>query len=144
MICLLFIHMLWKLQYICQQSMYTSSRHLHHDPTTVSYRYIFVQSNILCRYAEEKLHCNVYNIKAIWVSLYMYEVISSFKYVYYSDNVICHHILILTLKLLGPAAGVSGSLDSSCSLKPLWSGMWDVVPARTSPPLHPPSPPTVL
>ena len=34
--------------------------------------------------------------------------------------------------------------DSYCSLKPLWSGMGDVVLARTSPPLHPPSPPTVL
>ena len=34
--------------------------------------------------------------------------------------------------------------DSYCSLKPLWSTMRDVVPARTSPPLHPPSPPTLL
>ena len=30
-----------------------------------------------------------------------------------------------------------------CSLKPLWSGMGEVLPARTSPILHPPSPPTV-
>ena len=30
-----------------------------------------------------------------------------------------------------------------CSLKPLRSGMGEVVPARTSPTLHPPSPPTV-
>ena len=28
-------------------------------------------------------------------------------------------------------------------LKPLWSGMGEVVPARTSLTLHPPSPPTV-
>ena len=28
-----------------------------------------------------------------------------------------------------------------CSLKPLWSGMGEVVPARTSLTLHPPSPP---
>ena len=42
-------------------------------------------------------------------------------------------------------AGVSGWIsDSYCSIKPLWSGMGEVVPARTSPPLHPPSPPTVL
>ena len=34
--------------------------------------------------------------------------------------------------------------DSYCSLKPLWSGMGEVVPAHTSPILHPPSPPTVL
>ena len=32
---------------------------------------------------------------------------------------------------------------SYCSSKPLWSGMGEVVPARTSPTLHPPSPPTV-
>ena len=32
---------------------------------------------------------------------------------------------------------------SYCSLKPLWSGMGEVVLARTSPTLHPPSPPTV-
>ena len=29
---------------------------------------------------------------------------------------------------------------SYCSLKPLWLGMGKVVPARTSPTLHPPSP----
>ena len=34
--------------------------------------------------------------------------------------------------------------DSYCSLKPLWSGMGEAVPARTSATLHPPSPPTVL
>ena len=34
--------------------------------------------------------------------------------------------------------------DSYCSLKPLWSCMGEVVPARTSPTLHPPSPPTML
>ena len=41
-------------------------------------------------------------------------------------------------------AGVSGALDSYCSLKPLCSGMGKVVPARTSPTLLPPSPRTVL
>ena len=51
---------------------------------------------------------------------------------------------ILTLTLPGPSAGVSGSLDSYCSLKPLCSGMGGVVPARTSPTLLPPSPCTVL
>ena len=44
------------------------------------------------------------------------------------------------LSLPGLAAGVGGSLDSCNSLEPLWSGMGDVVPARTSPPLHPPIP----
>ena len=50
----------------------------------------------------------------------------------------------LTLTLPGPSAGVSGSLDSYCSLKPLCSGMGEVVPARTSPTLLPPSPRTML
>ena len=36
----------------------------------------------------------------------------------------------LTLTLPGPSGGVSGSLDSYCSLKPLCSGMGEVVPAR--------------
>ena len=43
--------------------------------------------------------------------------------------------LILTLP--DASAGVSGSLDSYCSLKPLCSGMGEVVPARTSPTLLP-------
>ena len=47
---------------------------------------------------------------------------------------------ILTLTLPGPSAGVSGSLDSYCSLKSLCSGMGEVVPARTSLTLLPPSP----
>ena len=52
--------------------------------------------------------------------------------------------ITLILTLPGPSAGVSGSLDSYCSLKPLCSGMGEVVPARTSPTLLPPSPCTVL
>ena len=44
----------------------------------------------------------------------------------------------LTLKVLN-----FWKYTSYCSLKPLWSGMGEVVPARTSPTLHPPSPPTV-
>ena len=36
---------------------------------------------------------------------------------------------LLTLTLPGPSAGMSGSLDSYCSLKPLCSGMGEVVPA---------------
>ena len=51
---------------------------------------------------------------------------------------------LLTLTLPGPSAGVSGSLDSYCSLKPVCSGMGEVVPACTSPTLLPPSPRTVL
>ena len=50
----------------------------------------------------------------------------------------------LTLTLPSPSAGVSGSLDSYCSLKPLCSSMGEVVLARTSSTLLPPSPRTVL
>ena len=39
---------------------------------------------------------------------------------------------------------MGGSLDRYCSLQPFWSGMGEVVPARTSPTLHPPSPPTAV
>ena len=48
------------------------------------------------------------------------------------------HSLTLTFKVLN-----FWKFTSYCSLKPLWSGMGEVVPARTSPTLHPPSPPTV-
>ena len=44
----------------------------------------------------------------------------------------------LTLKVLN-----FWKCTSCCSLKPLRSGMGEVVPARTSPTLHPPSPLTV-
>ena len=44
----------------------------------------------------------------------------------------------LTLKVLN-----FWKFTSYCNFKILWSGMGEVVPARTSPTLHPPSPPTV-
>ena len=44
----------------------------------------------------------------------------------------------LTLKVLN-----FWKFTSYCSLKPLWLGIGEVVPARTSPILHPLSPPTV-
>ena len=51
---------------------------------------------------------------------------------------VIHKFAIFTLKVLN-----FWKFTSYCSLKPLWSGMGEVVPARTSPTLHPPSPPTV-
>ena len=48
------------------------------------------------------------------------------------------HLEPLTLTVLN-----FWKFTSYCSLKPLWSGMGEVVPAHTSPTLHPPSPPTV-
>ena len=52
--------------------------------------------------------------------------------------------ICLTLKLPGPYVGMGGSLTVTVSLKPLCSGMGEVVPARTSPTLLPPSPRTEL
>ena len=43
-----------------------------------------------------------------------------------------NEIHVLTLKVPGPSAGMGGSLDSYCSLKPLCLGLGEVVPARTS------------
>ena len=55
----------------------------------------------------------------------------------FSTNVVDLGYYNLTLTLSSPSAGVSGSLDSYCSLKPLCSGMGEVVPARTSQTLLP-------
>ena len=46
--------------------------------------------------------------------------------------------LLLTLKVLN-----FWKFTGYCSLKPLWSGVGEVVPAHTSPTLHPPSPQTM-
>ena len=48
------------------------------------------------------------------------------------------HSSEITLKVLN-----FWKFSSCCSLKPLWSGMGEVVLVRTSPTIHPPSPPTV-
>ena len=50
----------------------------------------------------------------------------------------CNSEAVLTLKVLN-----FWKLTSYCSSKPLWSGLGEVVPARTSPTLHPPSPSTM-
>ena len=50
----------------------------------------------------------------------------------------CKLTMRLTLKVLN-----FWKFTRYCSLKSLWSGMGEVVPTRTSPTLHPPSPPTV-
>ena len=53
-------------------------------------------------------------------------------------TLICVFAIKLTLTVLN-----FWKFTSYWSLKPLWSGMGEVVPARTSPTLHPPSSPTV-
>ena len=69
-----------------------------------------------------------------WILLFFERVsVSSYKV----NNIVTTACILLTLTLPGPSAGVSGSLDSYCSLKALCSGMGEVVPARTSPTLLP-------
>ena len=53
----------------------------------------------------------------------------------YSFVALCPHLALEVLNFW--------KFTSYCSSKPLWSGMGEVVPARTSLTLHPPSPPTV-
>ena len=91
---------------------------------------------------EERYQVNRHNILITWHAANEYggwvKVVIWFR--------LSHKSMLvgLTLTLPGPSAGVSGSLDSYCSLKPLCSGMGEVVPARTSPTLLPPFPRTVL
>ena len=70
------------------------------------------------------------------------DLIYAFINLHWSDNLYsifaCDADVVLTLKALN-----FWKFTSYCSLKPLWSGMEEVVPARTSLTLHPPSPPTV-
>ena len=69
---------------------------------------------------EQQCICN-YNMSTNWGS--SYQKLDDFR---------------ITLEVLN-----FWKISSYCSLKPIWSGMGEVVPARTSPTLHPPSPPTV-
>ena len=55
----------------------------------------------------------------------------------------CGYVLVNTYTAR-PVRWSGWIFDSYCSLKPLCSGMGEVVPARTSPTLLPPSPRTVL
>ena len=78
------------------------------------------------------MHCYIlvkHNMYCIWVTLHMYIWLATKlqKLIYW-----------LTLKVLN-----FWKFTSYCNLKPLWSGMGEVVPARTLPTVHPPSPPTV-
>ena len=66
----------------------------------------------------------------------------------YGDVIVAQFTMIwfqvpLCFYYFNPQSAEFLKFTSYCSLKPLWSGMGEVVPARTSPTLHPPSPPTV-
>ena len=74
--------------------------------------------------------CNIHYFKRLLKCMWM-----SINFPYAPGNI------LLTLKLTGVIGWIS---DSYCSIKPFCSGMVEVVPARTSPTLLPPSPCTVL
>ena len=59
------------------------------------------------------------------------------------DEIVCRDPVVNTYTAR-PVCWSGWISDSYCSLKPLCSGMGEVVPARTSPTLLPPSPRTVL
>ena len=72
---------------------------------------------------------------------FILSIIATTAYAWNSTYIILSRIFVtffilhsLTLKVLN-----FWKFTSYCSLKPLWSGMGEVVPARTSPTLHPPS-----
>ena len=56
---------------------------------------------------------------------------------------VCWHTAVFVYQLLTLKVLNFWIFTSYCSLKRLWSGMGEVVPARTSPTLDPQSPPTV-
>ena len=80
-----------------------------------------------------------------------------YLYSYVQRETLCHFctLVLVEFRVIAPQVKFELSLSLTlkvvnfwkfptyCSLKPLWSGMGEVVPARTSPTLHSPSPPTV-
>ena len=110
---------------------------------------------------EELIYCGTFAVSSLWPALCLLGGIAlhSCTVDLVSLNTICSQSQIsclsnwyvpclwpywacpshsLTLKVLN-----FWKFTSYCSLNSLWSGMGEVVPARTSPTLHPPSPPTV-
>ena len=74
---------------------------------------------------------HMYHVVLDWGDISLHSINLSPKWL------VLYH-LYLTLKVLK-----FWKFTSYRSLKPLWSDIWEVVPAHTSPTLHPPSPPTV-
>ena len=94
-----------------------------------------------------------WNVKrpSVWLVHFMYRIMSDLMvchlekvWSYMTLDVLTRPGVINTCTARPVCWRVSGSFDSYCSLKPLCSGMGEVVPARTSPTLLPPSPRTVL
>ena len=97
---------------------------------------IYIQQSLLTR----DLNHHAYSLQTYWfmtladATMVIAVLITRLRLVF-----LYHEIpfsVTLTIKVLN-----FWKLTSHCSLKPLWSGMGE--PARNSPTLHPPSPPTV-
>ena len=82
------------------------------------------------------LHYSI--LSAIHVSANTFYHSNAVRYREERLNWLCFAWSLSTLKVLN-----FWQFISYCSSKPLWSGMGEVVPARTSPTLHPLFPPTV-
>ena len=94
---------------------------------SIYWYYWYIVNNI-----KVKIWCCFVLCYLLWWFLYYFKQLSNWTCTQIQT------ISFLTLKVLN-----FWKFTSYCCLKPLWSGMGEVVPARTSPTLHPPSPPTV-
>ena len=137
----------------------TSVRNFIHKPCACiaqSNRYIklekhffFVFSILLCINRSHNFQTHIYNFHC---HLKTKQKQDQFKYTHYMFLLIQHnmqyaeslHEIVVNTYTARPVCWSGWISDSYCSLKPLCSGMGEVVPARTSPTLLPPSPRTVL
>ena len=98
-----------------------------------------LQINVFFLSREEKSLRNSYVNKCSWINFrYWLHMKAHTSLAASYETIVRGPVHVLTLKVLN-----FWKFTRYCSSKPLWSGMGEVVPARTSPTLHPPSPPTV-
>ena len=103
--------------------------------------WVLAQTSLAVTWTDTHLFCYQLDETAVVIHLGQVQDVNTQQYckgphaVYHTSDTAS---LILTLKVLN-----FWKLTSYCSLKPLWSGMGEVVLARTSPTLHPTSPLTV-
>ena len=109
----------------------------------ISSQILNVQS-ISIFYAQLELHWS--KLPMCEITIYcMHILFSLFEFTVASNKVLrAHDLRALNTYTARPVCWSGWISDSYCSLKPLCSGMGEVVPARTSPTLLPPSPRTVL
>ena len=131
----------------CSTLYYPQSNCLEHIPLSCKKRFAVKTYMVLCfhtyvfRSSEKPLTLYMLSLSGPWwrYALYRIPSKSNSREIFWCWSFTANLIKnTLTLKVL-----YFWKFTSYCSLKPLWSGMGEVVPALTSPTLHPPSPPTV-